>query len=55
MKGGSPESTLLAKMADKILQKFPDFNPDWPDEQQAKWLNAMDKLMSQFEKKSENE
>jgi len=46
-----PESTLLAKMADKILEKFPDFDTSWSAEQQASWFEGMNKLMAQFEKK----
>lgn len=43
--------TLLSKLADKILDKFPDFDPSWTPEQQASWFEGMNKLMTQFEKK----
>ena len=28
-----------------LLQKFPEFNPEWPDEVKSKWFDAFDKLM----------
>jgi len=47
--------TLLGKLADRILEKYPDFDPSWPEDQQASWFEGMNKLMSQFEKKSGGE
>jgi hypothetical protein len=46
-----PENTLLAKMADRILEKFPDFDTSWSPEQQASWFDGMSNLMAQFDKK----
>jgi hypothetical protein len=32
-------------MTDKLLQKFPEFDPSWPDEIKAKWFAAFGELM----------
>jgi hypothetical protein len=32
-------------MVDALLSKFPDLNPDWPDDIKNKWFDAFDRLM----------
>jgi hypothetical protein len=43
------DDTTLEKM---IFSKMPDFNPDWSKEAQQNWLEAINKLMDRFQKKS---
>ena len=33
---------------DKLLEKFPEFDPSWSAEVQAKWFEAFGKLQDQF-------
>lgn len=45
----SPESnasagSLRLELADRILAKYPDFDPAWASEVQAKWLEGMTRL-----------
>ena len=54
-KAGSHHKTLLSKLADKILDKYPNFDPSWPEEQRASWFDGMSKLMTQFDKKLDEE
>jgi hypothetical protein len=46
-----PLDTALEKM---ILAKMPDFNPDWSEEAQKSWLDAINKLIDRFQKNSGN-
>lgn len=32
-------------LVEALLSKFPDLNPDWPDEIKNKWFDAFDRLM----------
>ena len=43
--------TALEKM---ILDKMPDFNPEWSEEAQRSWLDTMNKLIDRFQMKSGN-
>jgi len=45
----SAEDTALEKL---IFAKMPDFNPEWSEEAQKSWLDAINKLMDRFQKKS---
>ena len=45
------EDTALAKM---ILDKMPEFNPEWKEETQKSWIDTISKLMDRLEKKSGN-
>ena len=42
------EDTSLAKL---ILDKMPDFNPEWTEETQKSWIDTISKLMDRLEKK----
>lgn len=48
-KGISLENILL----DRLLEKFPVFNPQWEPDVQAKWFEGFDKLTERFKNKSE--
>ncbi len=41
---GVPASTLKLELADRILAKYPDFDPAWDPAVQAKWLDGMTRL-----------
>ena len=42
----NPEAVVpLPAWPELLLAKFPDFNPEWPDEVKAKWFDAFEKLM----------
>jgi hypothetical protein len=43
--------TALEKM---ILEKMPDFNPEWSEEAQKSWLDTISKLIDRFQKKPGN-
>ncbi len=40
----SPRLTAKLNVAEMILSKYPDFDPSWSSEVQAKWLDGMTKL-----------
>lgn len=40
----SPRLAAKLNVAEMILSKYPDFDPAWPSEVQAKWLDGMTKL-----------
>jgi hypothetical protein len=40
----SPQAAAKLNVAEMILSKYPDFDPAWPAEVQAKWLEGMTKL-----------
>lgn len=51
--GGDEGETKTRKsgtMAESLLAKFPDMNPDWSPDLQAKWFSAFEKLMKSAEK-----
>ena len=41
---GSPRLASKLNVAEMILSKYPDFDPSWTAEVQAKWLDGMTKL-----------
>lgn len=46
--GGSSDgipSAPLVTWQTMLLEKFPSFDPDWPDDVKAKWFDAFDQLM----------
>ncbi|HUQ37581.1 MAG TPA: DUF5343 domain-containing protein [Aestuariivirga sp.] len=50
--GSGDESPPPEKsMSDKLLEKFPPFDPAWPDEIKAKWFEGYEKLLSMGAKK----
>ena len=40
----SPQVATKLNVAEMILSKYPDFDPSWPADVQAKWLEGMTKL-----------
>lgn len=44
----STNGSTGATMVDKLLAKFPDFNPEWSAEVQAKWFEGFAKLQDQL-------
>lgn len=38
-------TTTQKTMREMLLEKFPPFNPEWPEEIQAKWFTGFEKLM----------
>ncbi len=44
------ESANLAmrELAFRVLDKYPDFDPTWPEETQASWIDGMNKLQETF-------
>jgi len=40
----SPRLVAKLNVAEMILSKYPDFDPAWPSEVQAKWLDGMTKM-----------
>lgn len=47
------EPTEDAGLAKMILDKMPEFNPEWKEETQKSWLDTISKLMDRFQKRSE--
>jgi hypothetical protein len=41
-----PELLPPRSMAEQLLAKFPEFNPDWTPELQAKWFDGYQKLLA---------
>ena len=39
------QSSNQASWYDKVLEKFPTFDPAWPDEVKLKWFDAFDTLL----------
>jgi hypothetical protein len=39
-----PRLSLRETLLQTLVKKFPDFNPEWGDEAQSKWLDAFDRL-----------
>jgi len=37
-------------MASQLLEKFPTFDPTWPDEIKAKWFEGYERLLGLGEK-----
>jgi hypothetical protein len=45
------EGTILDKvLLDKLLDKYPTFNPEWPEDVQLKWFEGWDKLTGRIKK-----
>jgi hypothetical protein len=44
-----PASTTIA-MTDRLMEKFPTFDPAWPDEIKTQWFAAFERLMTSAEK-----
>lgn len=47
----SEQDGLKADYITQLLQKFPSFDPAWPDEIKAKWFEGFDNLMKRSERK----
>jgi hypothetical protein len=46
-----PESSIPNEsLQDKLIAKFPEFDPEWSEELQKKWFEAFDKFMSTAKK-----
>lgn len=46
----TPSATLLApQFMKQLLEKFPTFDPAWPEQVQAKWFDAFEHLMARVE------
>jgi hypothetical protein len=43
--GASEENATPARIEDKLLDKFPPFDPAWPDAIKTKWFEGFDRLM----------
>lgn len=46
-----PEAPAATSMVDALLAKFPAFNPEWPEAQQAAWFKAYEKLLAMNDKR----
>ncbi len=44
IESGVPAGSLKLELADRILAKYPDFDPAWDPDVQAKWLEGMTRL-----------
>ena len=44
----------IRELAFRVLEKYPDFNPDWPKETQVSWMDGMNKLQDTFNLKTTN-
>lgn len=42
----SPPGPPASDVVTQLLGKFPEFDPEWPDEIKAKWFDGFDKFMS---------
>lgn len=42
---GEPPAPTTERIEDKLLAKFPQFDPQWTDELKAKWFEGFDRLM----------
>jgi hypothetical protein len=40
----APTGSIKLELADRILAKYPDFDPGWDAAVQAKWLEGMTRL-----------
>jgi len=50
----TPPAALLApEFMKQLLEKFPTFDPAWPEQVQAKWFDAFEHLMARVEQKPE--
>ncbi len=45
-----PAQALRPGMVEKLLDKFPKFDPTWPDEIKTKWFEGFSKLHDDFKK-----
>lgn len=45
-----PEGLLVPEFMKQLLEKFPTFDPAWPEQVQAKWFDAFEEFMSRVEK-----
>jgi len=41
----SEEVRVSSSIEDKLLAKFPEFDPNWPDQLKAKWFEGFERLM----------
>jgi hypothetical protein len=44
-----PASLLAPEFMKQLLEKFPTFDPAWPENVQSKWFDAFEQLMSRVE------
>jgi hypothetical protein len=49
-KEGERPMTSSDTMTSKLLEKFPAFDPNWPEPIQAKWFEGFARLMGSVEK-----
>jgi hypothetical protein len=45
-----PQGPISSGLVDKLLAKFPDFDPSWPDALKEKWFEGFARLQAEFEK-----
>lgn len=45
-----PAKTPAVSIQDKLLAKFPEFNPSWPEDMQKKWFTTFEQFMTSAKK-----
>jgi hypothetical protein len=48
-----PVGLLVPEYMKQLLEKFPTFDPAWPEQVQAKWFDAFESLMSRVDRKDD--